>query len=183
MSADETHSVSGFIDSPAPKEMPSLPPTPPRSVEGELAPPTPAEKRDHDGKQLVADSLAAQRHRLWTGRVLGAVGAVIVLWIGHAALVRIAAESTAAKSRYDVWMFAIKVLAEASVSIAMIFFGYQLLRVAERMMVPPSMMTRDNIDTLRALIGVETPVDGASRAVRSLTDLAQTIKKPPTETP
>ncbi|MDO9020532.1 MAG: hypothetical protein Q8S73_36745 [Deltaproteobacteria bacterium] len=101
--------------------------------------------------------------------------------MGYIALERISADQPMdVRSQHGVWIYAIRMLAEALVSIALIFFGYQLLRVAERMLAPPSLLTRDNIEVLRALIGIETPADGASRIIKSATDLANSIsrKKP-----
>ena len=101
--------------------------------------------------------------------------------MGYIALERISADQPMdVRNQYGVWIYAIRMLAEALVSIALIFFGYQLLRVAERMLAPPSLLTRDNIEVLRALIGIETPADGASRIIKSATDLANSIsrKKP-----
>lgn len=81
-----------------------------------------------------------------------------------------------------VYLFAIKMTGEAIVSIALVFFAYQTLKTAERMVLPPWWVTKENIELLKAMLGIDSPVDGAGRVLKGAADTLQAAAKSVTDT-
>ena len=59
----------------------------------------------------------------------------------------------------------------------MIFLGYQLIRVAERMLMPRWLTSRENVDVMRSLLGVDTPADGATKTLKALSEVIEKVRK------
>lgn len=118
------------------------------------------------------------RRRSWAGIGVGTAGFAVVVHTGLQAFDRFAHEdlSRLKASRELAWMFGVKVLAEAIVSVALVYFGYQLLKVAERMLLPHWWASKDNIDVARAMLGIDSPVDGVGKAAQSFADTAKSLR-------
>lgn len=112
------------------------------------------------------------------GMVIGGVGMFIILAAGGLALNHLWSEKIDKNAtRSALWIFSVKLGAEAVVAVALVYFGYQLLRAGERMLMPHWWVTAGQIDVLRAMLGIDSPVDGAVKGISKLTDAVDEIRK------
>ncbi len=121
------------------------------------------------------------RGRRWVGYVLGLIGFGCVLGPAYLALKSInqidVAALAAPNHRQTVALLAVKVGGEALISIALVYFGYQMLKAAERMVLPHWWATKENLPVVRTMLGIDSPVDGAGRALKEAGESVQTVAK------
>lgn len=182
--------ASGTVERPAPSEA-STP-----SVQSLPAPPPPiAETAQPDGGDVEArNPLTTAKHvqddiekrhtfGTWSG-VFG--GAVILIVLGWTALhageglkdIREAArdDKLSAAVERTVW---ISIGAHTLVAIAGVFFGYQLIRLAERMFVPRRLLEDvRQLEVVKALVGVDTPVKAAADGMKDIAENLAAVAKP-----
>jgi hypothetical protein len=111
---------------------------------------------------LFADE-RARRHT--TGYILSALGIAFVAWTLRQAMSELG--ELRSHPPGDLRVLAAIAAAHVIVGIAAVYFGYQLIRAGERMLVP-SHLTEDEtkIEVLRVLLGGKEPIASPAEAVQ-----------------
>lgn len=147
-------------------------------------PMSPAELRELEmAAESLRDLRAETRERKEAGRAAAGLGVVIV---GFCALTAFASMDALLDEHQGTPapVLIAALVGHAIVSAAVVFFGYQLVRVAERMYVPRHLMEDvKSVEVLRALLGIKHPstllLDQLKTAVGTLASLG--IVKPPVD--
>ncbi len=166
---------------------------------GDLTPPKPeAASTQRGGTGSTTNGETKDRDWVRIGRMAAAGTLAILSIFGFAGIIFLSAkELTAATAiasrntpaanlpaaqyeslvRYHVAVFSAGVIAHAIVAVAAALFCYQIMRVAERLFLPYSLLNPENVEVLRALVGIETPVDRAKRLVEDMVKLQGALSK------
>lgn len=109
---------------------------------------------------------ARRRNLLGIGLVFVGIVLVAVLLFRS-----IAGLDDAVKAEPKLVAYAIALLAtHAVVTVAGVYFGYQLIRAGERLLLLPKTIESAEVDRIRALLGVETPASAAGKALNESVD-------------
>ncbi|MFO0627849.1 MAG: hypothetical protein U0325_19730 [Polyangiales bacterium] len=92
---------------------------------------------------------------------------------------RMRAPISVSAMRYEFAAYVGELITHAVVAIATVLCLYQLLRVAERLILPPSLLNPSFIDVLRTLIGVRSPAKEAQRTGNGLIDTVKAVVNAP----
>lgn len=121
------------------------------------------------GKQ--ADSAALwdiTRSRRRAGYLLGALTSGAVIGVILKSLCWLDAMTAPTDAALQ-WFFIVKLVAHAFITVAGVLFCYQLLRIAERMVVPHWWL-KDNRSSLNAILGVDPPIATLRKLAKLLQD-------------
>ena len=162
-----TPDASDSSKSALPGEDPSLnsapvPPLPspslPRPMEGD---------NGHDLAREIAKEASSRRSAGWAMGIVGLVVVVVVLMWAVCNVNAVIQEKDV-----SAYLMIIAMSAHAVISIAAVWFGYQMLRAAERMFVPQRLMNDSkDVEVLRALIGITAPTTAAADQLKALTTI------------
>jgi hypothetical protein len=144
-----------------PPAVPSMPPVPSETTSPGM--------RISGQVETYAEDLHVRK---WLGYGIGTVGILVVgltaFWaFWEIAKLREPLTELALRAAYA------KLAAHAVVSVAVVFFGYQLVRAAERMILPHWWIQPHHCELLQLLLGVDTPVRASTKTVEKLTDLVK----------
>lgn len=124
----------------------------------------PAATAEGQGGELSNALERLQSFRKWVGGVacVLAVGIVAVVLRGASHTTPTLAGLKEAEG-IDLWLFLISMSLHAVISVAAVWFAYQLLRFGERMFLPLGYLPH-----AKSLLGVDGPAEAAPKAVRAL---------------
>lgn len=117
---------------------------------------------------LSEEEVSVLRRRAWAGVSLGLLGIMAVEEVARRSLHHLHQPVGDIRSRDVAIVHIAQLIAQALVAMAVVFFAYQLLRAAERLLLPYWLLKRDHVDLLKMMLGVETPVDGATKLVEEV---------------
>lgn len=141
--------------------------------------PLPKSEQD-DGKQfsgLVIGTGEVIRLRLFLGFAFAIVGAAVIAFVFYDGYTWLHDEGKVGTD-LELKAYIARLVAHSVVSVALVFFGYTLLRAAERMFIPRFLLTgEDPVETVRAILGIDTPLRAALREVKELTKGVGTFMK------
>lgn len=126
-----------------------------------------------DGAAKDLRAVAVSRLAIGVLFAISAAGVVVYVF-------REAYKAISAVSEPDAKVAIAKLVAHAVVSVALVYFAYALLRAAERMFVPRSLIEGfdDATEMTRALLGIDTPVKAALRELKGfVSDIASVAKQ------
>jgi hypothetical protein len=68
---------------------------------------------------------------------------------------------------------------QAIVSVAAVYFGYSMLRAAERLFVPQRLLTDSkDVELVRAILGIDTPAKAAADQLKNVAEQMSAMAKP-----
>lgn len=103
----------------------------------------------------AAGDIYARRVRV--GHTLGAIAISGIAVLGWWSLAELARVEPGPQDEHGVRIFYARVTAHAVVTVALIWFGYQVLRIAERLALPQFFYA--NLKAAKLALGIETPFD------------------------
>lgn len=123
--------------------------------------------------------------RYCLGRIAGGIGCLVIMgvliWAGcHAndVIDKVSAQKDTMTPAMEISIW-VSIGAHAAISIAAIYFGYSMLRLAERMLLPRHLLHDETkVNVVRALLGVKTPAESAVDGVKQISENLSTILKP-----
>jgi len=76
-------------------------------------------------------------------------------------------------------LFLATLAVQAIVSVAAVYFAYTMLKVAERLSLPPRLL-RDakDVELVRAILGIDTPAKAATDQIKSVAEQMSVMAKP-----
>lgn len=149
---------------PQPKELPP---------EERIAPPSSAQPPSVATEQ---EALILRR-RAWAGISIGGLGIAFVAVVAWWSLHHLHKSVGSIQSRDAAIVHIAQLIAQSAVAVAVVFFAYQLLRAAERLLLPHWLLRRDHVDLLKLMLGVDTPADGAVKVAQAFQRTAEVLSK------
>lgn len=148
-----------------------------REVHWDQPEPRPEGDREpKDAGKVIEAQQEAHRLRSGIGYVLGALGIVLIGVVGIGAFCRLS-EMTNPSTEIELRFEMVRMAAHAVVAVALVYFGYQLVRLGERLNLPPSLINSGQVDMVRAILGTRTPASEVSKQLEALSKVAGGIKK------
>lgn len=196
--SNESDAITSGSDTEAAFEQASVKDIPPATTHGvviKLDPPpalpnvdssvatTPIEQdADSTYPNNLLREVQSERRRL--GHFLGFCGVVLViavLWLAgeHLSQENLISLATT-RNRDVVYLYLVKTLGHAFVSVAAVYFAYQMLKTAERMILPPWLVNKESIELMKTLLGIDSPADGAGKlmgTIKQTLDSVQALKR------
>lgn len=134
---------------------------------------------DFGGRFPIVSKALHEKHltsRTRTGWSIGGVGFVIVLSTAGYAFARLAGAAPPAPG--NATFFYVVTGAQTAISLALVLFGYQLVRAAERMLLP-HWVAEQHPEAAKVLLGIEDPVRGLVKTTeRLITAVAGAVRGP-----
>ncbi len=150
-------------------EVPTSPP-PPGYEPAESASPEDSE----EALSQYAQVLVERRSVGYALGLFGIIGLCVLLYSSYSHIGRVwALTSQELPTNVLKLMFA-QLAAYAAVTVAGVYFLYQVLRAAERMVLPGFWATR-NVELARVMLGIQDPVRASSKAVEQSIEVASKL--------
>lgn len=110
------------------------------------------------------------------GIVCGLASLGIVFWVVTDTFEDLR-RTTRVHNEYELTLALMRLGGHAVVAVAVVFFAYQLLRVGERLGVPSRLLRSENVDVVRAILGVRVPTAELVKTVRELKEAIEQIAR------
>lgn len=107
------------------------------------------------------------RLRRFIGAAFAVFGIIVVVFTALAAFDSLKTEHVPTTAN-ELWFALARMLAHTVVAIAIVYFGYQLIRLGERLNLPSWLVQTDRVEMVRALLGVRTPALEAKKVLEKL---------------
>jgi hypothetical protein len=125
-------------------------------------------------KALLEEIQGSSNFRRTTGIILTGLGIADVGAVLYSASHNL---PDLAKTTTDSTIAIALLSAHGVLGVAAIFFGYQLLKMAERLFVPKFVLEGKDVEVIRALTGVDHPTKFALDHVKNLVELLKAVKE------
>jgi hypothetical protein len=120
------------------------------------------------GTHLAGDYLDELRIRRGAGGCIGVIGIAVVAYVVVSAIGHVNDAISRAPEGKE-YLAIVAVAAHTVISLGAVWFGYQMLRAAERMFVPRRFLSdAKDVEVLRALIGINAPTTAAADQLKVL---------------
>jgi len=123
-----------------------------------------------------AEFQAVAKHRRWAGYVLGLGSMAAIVYLAVRSFAALDQLLKPAPVTPEQWRTAnILIVAHAVVTVALIFFAYQVLRAAERLALPWWWAER-HAETAKIMLGIKDPVSTAAKVLDTAVETLSKLK-------